>query len=289
MDCMEGMPGEGVLNRVVVLRRRESVLLPAGGPVVKAPAFRLRAPTAFAVSLPAALAGVDLAEVARALESALRRRGARTQTHPVGELFVAGKLPNTAMATFVLEGERIARAVVTQLRVPPFMAGIAVVIHPRPDVDAPLLVADMTIAPTGRSRALLDAAGPAITSPTFAAEFATPLARVIDGSLGPRRSTVPPWLAPVSGAGGGTLRADPGRGEELAQVLVRYVETYLASLDRAPRREDRGATRANEMAARTVRDLVRANGPAKRWLARAFGERPAERYMRLFWREEVRP
>jgi len=248
-------------------------------------------PTTYAVSLPATLAGVDLAGVVRALEAELRRRGGRTQTHPVGELFVPGKLPNAAMATFVLEGERIARAVVTQLRVPPFMAGLALVVHPRADVDAPVLLADLTIAPTGRARALLDAAGPAILAPSFADDFATPLARVIDGSLGPRRSTVPPWLAPVSGGGGGTLRSERGRGDELAQVLVRYVATYLAALERAPRRtgsEGEGARRSNEVAARAVRDLVRANGPAKRWLSRAFGEAPAERYLRLFWRERER-
>ena len=248
----------------------------------------LPSPTAFAVSLPAALAGVDLAAVARELEAELRGHGARTQPRPVGELLVAGRLPNAALASFVLEGERIARAVVTQVRVPPFMSGLALVVHPRAEVDAPLLLADLTVAPTGRARALLDAAGPAIALPAFAAEFATPLARVIDGALAPRRSTVPAWLAPVSGGGGGTLRSDRGGGGALAEALVRYVATYLAALDRAPVRADaaRGGARGNEIAARTVRDLVRANGPAKRWLARAFGERPAERYLRLFWRED---
>jgi hypothetical protein len=243
-------------------------------------------PTQSALSLPATLAGVELANVVRQLETELRRRGARTQAHPVGELFVSGKLPGAAMASFVLEGERISRAVVTQIRVPPFMAGLALVVHPHPNVDAPLLLVDMTITPTGRARALLDAAGPAITAPGFGAGFGIPLARVIDGSLGPARSTVPPWLAPLSGGGGGTLRSKRGRGDELASVLVRYVETYLVALERAPRREDDGSVRANELAAHTVRDLVRANGPAKRWLSRAFGEETAERYLCLFWRED---
>jgi hypothetical protein len=234
-------------------------------------------------------AKLDLARVVRELDGALRRRGARTQAHAVGELFVTGKLPNAALATLVLESERVARAVVTQVGAAPFMAGLAVVIHPRGEVDAPLLVCDLMVAPTGRARALLDAAGPAITSPSFAETFAKPLARVVDGAAGARRSTVPAWLAPVSGGGGGTLRSDRGEAGILVPVLLAYVETYLDALERAPRATGGGASaRANATAARAVRDLVRSNGPAKRWLARVFGERAAERYLRLLWREDER-
>jgi hypothetical protein len=229
---------------------------------------------------------VDLASVARELEAELRSRGGRTQAHPVSDLLVAGKLPGAALATFVLESDRIARAVVTHIRVPPLMAGLAIVVHPRAGLAAPLLLADLTIAPTGRARALLDAAGPAIQRPSFADDFGSPLARVVDGARGLRRSTVPPWLAPVSGGGGGTLRCDRGEGERLATVLSRYVATYLVALEGAPHTLDRASLIANAAAARTVRDLVRANGPAKRWLARAFGERAAERYLRLLWRED---
>jgi hypothetical protein len=229
---------------------------------------------------------VDLGAVARELETELRRRGGRTQAHPVADLLVLGKVPGAALASFVLESDRIARAVVTQLRVPPFMAGLAIVIHPRGELAAPLLLADLTIAPTGRGRALLDAAGPAIEGPSFADDFGTPLARVVDTAAGLRASTVPPWLAHVSGGGGGTLRSERGEAERLVDVLRRYVETYLAALDGVRRNDDRNALNSNLVAARTVRDLVRANGPAKRWLARAFGERSAERYLRLLWRED---
>jgi len=229
---------------------------------------------------------VDLASFARELEAELRRRGGRTQAHPVSNLLVAGKLPGAALGTFVLESDRIAKAVVTHLRVPPFMAGLAIVVHPRAHVAAPLLLADVTIAPTGRARALLDAAGPAIERPSFADDFGSPLARVVDGAEGVRRSTVPAWLAPVSGVGGGTLRSDRGEEERLATVLFRYVATYLAALEGVPHQEAPASVLANAAAARTVRDLVRANGPAKRWLARAFGERVAERYLRLLWRED---
>ncbi|MGO8993986.1 MAG: hypothetical protein ACLQVI_11705 [Polyangiaceae bacterium] len=231
---------------------------------------------------------VDLASVVRELEGELRERGGRTQAHPVGELLVAGKLPGAALATFVLESDRIARAVVSQLRVPPFMSGVAMVIHPVAEVEAPVLLADLIIAPTGRARALLDAAGPGILNPTFADDFGIPLAHVVDGCEGVRRSTVPAWLAPLSGGGGATLRSERGEAHRLADVLVRYVHTYLKGLEGAPRKDDKAAALGNAIAARTVRDLVRANGPARRWLARAFGEREAERYLRLFWREDVK-
>src|SRR5438105_10892253 len=96
---------------------------------------------------PEALAGTDLARIAVELDASLRRHGARTQTQPPDLLLARGKLPSAAMATFVLEGERIARAVVSHIRVAPFFAGIALVVHPRADLEAPLLVADLTIAP----------------------------------------------------------------------------------------------------------------------------------------------
>ena len=154
---------------------------------------------------------VDLASVVRELEGELRERGGRTQAHPVGELLVAGKLPGAALATFVLESDRIARAVVSQLRVPPFMSGVAMVIHPVAEVEAPVLLADSIIAPTGRARALLDAAGPGILNPTFADDFGIPLAHVVDGCEGVRRSTVPAWLAPLSGGGGRRCEASAAR------------------------------------------------------------------------------
>jgi hypothetical protein len=235
---------------------------------------------------PEALAGTDLARIAVELDSALRRHGARTQAQPADLLLARGKLPSAAMASFVLESERVARAVVTHIRVAPFFAGIALVIHPRAELEAPLLVADMTIAPMGRARALLDACGPSISARGFAERFAAPLAQVVDGASGVRRSTVPPWLAPVSGAGGGQLRARRGAAEGLARVLLRYVDRYLMGLASAPRIPEASARKANEAAVRAVRDLVRAHGPARKHLVRTFGERTADRTLRLLWRED---
>jgi hypothetical protein len=240
---------------------------------------------------PETLAGTDFARISLELDGSLRKHGARTLTLSTlgpsrAPLLAHGRMPSTAMASFVLASERIARAVVTHVRVPPFFAALAVVIHPRPEWEAPLLVADMTITPMGRARALVDACGPAIGARGFAERFGAPLAQVVDSATGVRRTTVPAWLAPVSGAGGGTLRAGRGSAEGLARIVLRYVDRYLVALDGAPRVTEAAAVRANGEAARAVRDRVRANGPAKGHLARAFGEDIAERSLRLLWQDE---
>ena len=93
---------------------------------------------------------------------------------------------------------------------------------------------------------------------------------------------MPAWLAPQSGAGGGRLRASRGGAEGLARIVLRYVDRYLLGLEGAPRVDDAQA-RANERTARDVANVIRAHGPARKHLAKTFGERAAERAMRLFW------
>jgi hypothetical protein len=235
---------------------------------------------------PSAFAGVDLAELALALEASFRSAGARTQTHPPSELLVAGKTPGAVMASFVLEADRIARVAVTHTRVPPFFAGLALVVHPDPALEAPLLLADLRVLPSGHARALFDAAGPGIDSPSFEKTFGAPLAAIVDDPVpGVRRLPVPAWLAPLSGGGGASLRSSPGDGGALARIYRRYVEAYLEGLARAPEAVGKAPRQKNENAARVVRDLSRSNAPAKRWLTRSFGEAAAERALRLLWRE----
>jgi len=255
------------------------------------PPLTLRLPLPLAVLAstprwPEAIAGTDLARIALELDTTLRKHGARTQAHPAGVLLAHGRLGAT-LACFVLEGERIRRAVVTHVRAAPFFAGLSVLIHPRANLEAPLLVADLTIAPTGRARALVDACGPAIATHGFAERFGAPLAQVVDSAASVRRTTVPAWLAPASGAGGGRLRASRGGAEGLARVVVRYVDRYLSSLDGASHAEGPAAEQANLAAARGVRDLMRVHGPARKHLARTFGEPAAERMMRLLWVDDA--
>jgi len=232
--------------------------------------------------LPATLARLDLASTCAQLEAALRRRGARAQPTAVDLLLRHGRTPGAAIATFVLESERLARAVVSHVHVPPFYAGVALAVHPRPELDAPLLVADLGIPPPGVTRIFVDACGPAVDAPGFEARFRSVLAPILDSARDLDHEPVPAWLAPRSGGCGGRLRARRGEGGAALGVLSRYLDRYLEALDHAPVARDAAA---NRDAARAVAATVRANGPAGRYLTRTFGASFAGRYADLLWNE----
>jgi hypothetical protein len=231
-------------------------------------------------AFPSVLARVDLERTALALDALFRRHGARGQSQPADRLVCVSRGGFRAVASFALESDRITRAVVTHVRMAPFFAGVALVVHPRAELDAPLLVGDVMIPPTGGARAYLDACGPAIASPTFAARFKDPLASIVDGARGVRRETVPAWIAPLSGGGGARLRARPGRGDGLARLLLAYVDRYLHALAAAQPARDAAANRAATLA---VRDAFAAHGRARARLARAFGSPFTEGYTKLLW------
>jgi hypothetical protein len=67
-------------------------------------------------------------------------------------------------------------------------------------------------------------------------------------------------------------------------VVQRYLERYLAGLAAAPAAKDRAG---NLAAARSVRDVVRAHGPAGAYLARAFDDAFASRFLGLLWRDDA--
>jgi hypothetical protein len=236
---------------------------------------------------PATAAGIDFGALAADLDRVFRGHGARTQTSSLDVVFHRTRGSLATIASFVLESERIARAVVSHVRVAPLFAGIAITVHPHPTFDAPLLLADVMVPPPGSTRAFLDACGPSIARPGFDARFREPLAAIADslaGAEGITRTTVPEWIAPLSGGSGARLRARRGHGDAIARVLVRYVDGYLTGLETAPRAADPSA---NAASARTVRDVMRANGPAAKHLTRSFGEGYTARYMRLLWREDT--
>lgn len=241
-------------------------------------------------TLPAPLAGLDLAAACAEIEAALRRRGARTATvggagdppTSVDLLLRHGPTPGAAIATFVLEGARIARAVVAHVRVAPLYAGVALVVHPRADLEAPLLVADLAVPPPGRARLFVDACGPAVASPGFDARFRGALAPIVDSARGLEHTPVPAWFAPLSGGCGGQLRAPRRGGETALRVLVRYLERYLDALESAPPAQDAAA---NAAAARRVGSTVRAHGRGGAYLTRTFGADFAAAHGRLFWND----
>ena len=236
------------------------------------------------LSYPAALAGIDFARLTADLDGTFRRHGARTQPAPADLALHHARSGFASIATFVLESDFIARAVVSHVRVAPFFTGIAITVHPHATIDAPLLVADLMVLPPGSSRAFLDACGPAIGRAGFATRFLEPLAAIVDGATGVQKTTVPAWIAPLSGGNGARLRASRGAGEKLARVVTRYVDRYLEALATAPRALDPAA---NAASVRTVRDVMRAHGPAQKHLSRAFGETFTSSYMRLVWRDDA--
>ncbi len=238
----------------------------------------------FPFAYPAKLARVDLAQTSIDLDAVFVRHGATSQPAAPSVLFVQRSFPDAVMATKVYESDRIARATMTHVRAAPFFTSIVVAVHPKPELEAPMLVADMRIIPTGAVRAYLDVCGPAITKKSFANGFRTPLAHTLDAAVASavRRRPVPEWIEGLSGGCGAQLEARSGRGGVVAHALVRYVERYLEGLDGAVPAED---PVQNLATLRTVRDTSRANGRAGAFLARAFGGTTAARYLELLWNE----
>lgn len=233
---------------------------------------------------PAKLAKVDLVQTSIELDGIFARHGATSQATAPSVLFVQRSFPDAAMATKVYESERIARATMSHVRAAPFFTSVVVTIHPKPEIEAPMLVVDLRIIPTGAVRAYLDVCGPAITKKSFGNTFRTPLAHTLDAAVASAvtRRPVPSWIEGLSGGCGAQLEARSGRGSVVAHALVRYVERYLEGLDAAPPAEDASANLAT---LRTVRDTARANGRAGTYLARAFGGAAAARYLELLWNE----
>ncbi|MEI7894550.1 MAG: hypothetical protein WCI05_15755 [Myxococcales bacterium] len=233
-------------------------------------------------ALPGLLAGLDFHDLVCELEASLRRHGGRTEPQPFDLMYrqVAGTLG--AIASFAMQSDRIARAVVSHVRVAPWMVGIAFVVHPRPELDAPLLVGDLMVPPFGATRAYVDVCGAARSS--MVSRFATPLEAVLAAApIQVERLAVPDWIASSSLGAGARLKAGRGRGTAVAKLLAKYFEVYLEALDGAVSSLD-GAE--NLASAKTMADAVRTHGPALRHLRRVFGEPFASRYGRLLWRDQ---
>jgi hypothetical protein len=229
---------------------------------------------------PAGLVGVDLAGTCARIDTVLKSRGFRSQATSQELLIQFAHGERAAMATIVAESDRIARAVVSHIRLAPWMNGIALAIHPRVEVDAPMMIADVFVVPPLVTRAVLDACGPSITGPGFSAMFARPLAAMLDSAQGVHRSTIPAWMAPLSGGGGGRLRARGRAGTRVCDLLVRYIDRYLVGVGDSPTAHD---VEANRASARQVREAALAHGRASKYLAKAFGESFAKRYLDLLW------
>ncbi|HSQ66184.1 MAG TPA: hypothetical protein VLM85_23340 [Polyangiaceae bacterium] len=230
--------------------------------------------------LPTRRAHIDFGATFAEIDGLLHGRGLRsTPIDP--ELAHAHGLFLVEMATKAFAGERIARAVVSHVRAGPVFSSLVVTIHPKPELDAPILLADVRVLPSATTRAYLDACGPGANG-EFDVLFRKPLSQTLDAAVASavRRQRVPEWMNAISSGAGAQVAASPGRGSVLAYALLRYVERYLDGVDRATAAVDASA---NVVAARKVADVVRTHGRGGKMIARAFGAGFAERYDQLLW------
>jgi hypothetical protein len=230
------------------------------------------------LSHPSSRARVDFASTFAELDGLLYTRGLRAAKIDSSLAVARGRL-GVAIAVKAFEGERVARAVVTHVSATPFFAGLSIVAHPRRELAAPVLVADVRVIPSGVTRAFLDACGD--TGSDFDALFRKPLSQTLDAAVASavRRQRVPEWLDRVSQGAGAQLAAAPGRGHVISYALVRYVERWLDGVERAKTDDDGSAARAATRAC----DTIRANGRATKMVARAFGGDFATRWASLVW------
>ncbi len=195
------------------------------------------------------------------------------------ELAIARGRLGVVMASKAFEGERVRRAVITHVSMAPLFESLSIVAHPRSELDAPMLLADARVLPSGTTRAFFDACG--ATSGEFDSLFRKPLSQTLDAAVASavRRQRVPEWLDRVSSGAGAQLSANPGRGNVIAYALVRYVERWLDGVDRA----GTGDASANMTAERRAIDTFREHGRAGKIVARLFGRDFGSRWGALVW------
>ncbi len=230
-------------------------------------------------SLPSRRARIDFGRTFAELDGLFYSRGLTAAPIPPDLAVRHGRL-GISLASKAFESERIGRAVVTHVAAPPFFASLSVVAHPKPELDAPVLLGDVRVLPSGVTRAFFDACG--VTAGEYDALFRKPLSQTLDAAVASavRRKRVPEWLDRVSSGAGAQLAAAPGRGHVIVYALVRYVERWLEGIERAPKAVDPSA---NAHTSQLVCDTVRANGRAGKMLARAFSEDFANRWSSFVW------
>jgi len=224
-------------------------------------------------------ARVDFAETFATIDTLLYERGLRAAPMS-SELAVARGRFGVTMAAKAFEGDRVLRLVVTHVSAAPLFAGLSIVGHPRPEVDAPLLLADVRVIPSGVTNAFFDACGP--TSAEYDSLFRKPLSQTLDAAVASavRRKRVPDWLDRVSSGAGAQLAASTGRGHVLAYALLRYTERWLDGVSRAASASDPATNTAR---ARAACDTVRTHGQGGKMMRRAFGADFAARYAAFVW------
>jgi len=230
------------------------------------------------LSQPSRRARVDFAKAFAEIDGLFYARGLHAAKIDSSLAVARGRL-GVAMAVKAFEGDRVSRAVVTHVSAAPLFASLSIVAHPKSNLDAPVLVADVRVIPSGVTHAFIDACGH--VGDDFDALFRKPLSQTLDAAVASavRRRRVPDWLDRVSSGAGARLSAAPGRGHVIAYALVRYVERWLDGVERAKEVGDAESARA----AKAACDTIRANGRAATMVARAFGRDFSARWSSLVW------
>ncbi len=231
-------------------------------------------------ALPAALARVDLQAVTRDLVCLFRQHEAVTQPHSVRSLLHFASF-GRSLAISVLQSPRLSRVVIAHLRVPHVLAGVVVVAHPPPELEAPILVGDVMVSARGRTRAYLDTVGPATREEEATAGFRARLGGALN-TTGLLRLGSPAWAAPLSAGTGARLRAGIGRGGIVSEALIRYCGGYLCALDQA---EPARHVAQNLARARSARETFRQFGQAESLMANRFSPEVASQFFSLLWNE----
>ncbi len=230
-------------------------------------------------SIPTRRARIDFGATFGDIDGLFYERGLRSAPLAQDLAIARGRLGIT-MATKSFEGERVARAIISHTSAAPLYEGLTVIAHPRPELDAPLLIAEVSVTPAGVTRAFLDACGS--TAGEFDALFRKPLSQTLDAAVASavRRKRVPEWVDRISSGAGARLAANPGRGHVIAYALLRYCERWFEGLEAAGAASDPSA---NAAATRAACDTFRTHGRGARRMSRAFGEELAARWAGLVW------
>ncbi len=171
--------------------------------------------------------------------------------------------------TWAFESPELRKAVLAQVELRPVIEGLALVLAPRRDIDAPVFAADLMVLPT-RLAANADVYGAPERTRGLLAPLAASFARV-GGTAGPA------WCARIGSGEGLHARPSPRLVDELFAGVTSAVGIYTDVLLSAPRGVDRAREQGEFFAA------FHAHGPRTGPLGRLFGAAWAERFSRLLF------
>jgi ferredoxin-dependent bilin reductase len=170
---------------------------------------------------------------------------------------------------WAFESQELRKGVIAEVALRPVVEGLALVLAPRRDVDAPLFAADLMVLPT-RLAANADVYGDPHRTRGLLAPLAANFAR-LGGGAGPE------WTARIGSNEGLHARPSLRLVDELFASVTGALGHYIDVLAAAPRGVDTTREQGDFFAA------FYAHGPRAGALGRVFGAAWAERFTRLLF------